>query len=277
MTTNAMSAPTRPEPATVGEPAARLPCLITAAPHVPVPTLRTPTATAHAAGTVLVAVIGPPGAGKSTVVRALAATFGVPVFRLREAVRARPELLAGLPPTRDPLGWVGLEAVRRLLHATFVQGRLGVGCSAVLLDNFPGTAGQLALLAEIGEATHAAVALLELRADALTAAVRVGRRRVCPVCGPDPHAPAVPATDDPARCGSCRAVLARRDTDVPRLHALRLDRYTANRSEIADSAAERGIPHLVVNADATMSEVCRAAHHALSRLTGSPESSGSRP
>ena len=95
---------------------------------------------------------------------------------------------------------------------------------------------------------------------------------MCLVCGPDPHAPAVAAGDAPERCGSCRAVLARRDTDLPRLHALRLARYAANRPEIVHDAAERGIPHLVVNADATVSEVCRAAHHAVSRLIESPKS-----
>jgi adenylate kinase family enzyme len=228
-------------------------------------------------GALLVAVIGPPGAGKSTVVRALSTEAGLPVFRLREAVRARPELLAGLAPSRDPLGWVAPEAVRRLLRATFVDGRFGVGCSAVLLDNFPGTASQLTLLAEIGEATPARVGLLELHADPRTVVGRAERRRVCLVCGPDAHAPAAPAADDPESCGSCRAVLTRRDTDLPHLHALRLARYTANRPEIAESAAGRGIPHLVVNADATVSEVCRAAHHAVSRLIEPPELSGSRP
>jgi adenylate kinase family enzyme len=226
---------------------------------------------------VLVAVIGPPGAGKSTVVRSLAAEVGLPVFRFREAVRARPELLAGLAPSRDPLGWVGLEAVRRVLRATFVDRRFGVGCSAVLLDNFPGTAQQLALLTEVGDAMHTRVTLVELTADPRTVMRRVAQRRVCLVCGPDPHTPAVPAADDPQRCRSCGAVLIRRDTDRPRLHAGRVARYTANRPEIAYSAAEHGIPHLVVNVDATVSEVCRAAHHAVARLIESTESPGSRP
>ncbi|WP_203924645.1 adenylate kinase family protein [Rugosimonospora africana] len=240
-------------------------------------TYRSHAGTAPVTGAVLVAVVGPPGAGKSTVVRCLAAEFGLPVFRLREAVRARPELLGGLAPSGDPLGWVGLEAVRRVLRATFLDRGFGVGYSAVLLDNFPGTAEQLALLAEIGEATCARVTLLELDADAPTVMNRIVQRRVCLVCGPDPHTPAVPAADDPLRCRSCQTVLARRDTDRPRLHAGRLARYTANRPEIANCAAERGIPHVVVNADTTMSEVCRAAQRAVSRLIESAESPGSRP
>ncbi|MGN9912670.1 AAA family ATPase [Phytohabitans sp. LJ34] len=226
--------------------------------------------------TVLVAVIGPPGVGKSTVVAALASAEGMPVFRLRETIRARPELLAGLGPSTDPLGWVSLEAVRWVLDATFVRGRFTFGAATVLLDNFPGTAGQLDLLAQTAQAAAARVALLELRADMATIVGRVEQRRVCLVCGPDPHAPAVAAADDARRCGSCRMVLARRDTDVPRLHGLRLARYAANQPEIAELAAECGIAHLSVNADATMSEVCQAAHHAVHRLTALAKHEGSR-
>jgi adenylate kinase family enzyme len=147
----------------------------------------------------------------------------------------------------------------------------------VLLDNFPGTADQLDQLADTAATTAARVGLLELRADAHTVVARVGQRRVCLACAVDPHAPAVPDADDPERCGSCGAVLARRDTDTPRLHGLRLARYAANRPEIAERAAEHGIPHLAVNADATVSEVSRAARHALHRLTELAEYPGSRP
>lgn len=228
------------------------------------------------AGSLLVAVIGPPGAGKSTVVAALAGAGSVPVFRLRETIRARPELLAGLAPTPDPLGWVDPEAVGRVVQAVFVEGRFGFGASTVLLDNFPGTAGQLELLTEVAACTGARLALLELRAHTRTVMARVAERRVCPSCGRDPHAPAVPAAGDPEQCGSCAAPLVRRDTDVPRLHGLRLARYTENRPEITECAAERGIPHRIVNADASMPEVRRAARHALHRLTEPARYRGSR-
>lgn len=226
--------------------------------------------------TALVAVIGPPGAGKSTIVAALAGVGGVPVFRLREAIRARPTLLAGLAPTTDPLGWVSLEAVRRVVHTVFIEDRFGLGASTVLLDNFPGTAAQLDLLAEFTARTGARLALLELEAQARTVVARVADRRVCPSCGPDPHAPAIPAADDPERCGSCTGRLARRETDPPRLHGLRLARYTANRPEIAECAAALGIVNLTVNADASTPEVRRMARHALDTVTDPARYQGSR-
>lgn len=235
-----------------------------------------PAPLARRGATAWVAVIGPPGAGKSTVVAAIAGVGSVPVFRLREAIRARPQLLAALAPTPDPLGWVSVEAVCRVMHATFVEDRFGLDAATVLLDNFPGTAAQLELLAEVATCTGARPALLELCATARTVVARVAGRRVCPSCGPDTHAPAIPATDDPERCGSCAAPLARRETDQPRLHGLRLARYTANQPEIAQCAAALGIAHLTVNADSAMPEVCRKARHAVHTLTDPARHQGSR-
>ncbi|MGH3914007.1 MAG: AAA family ATPase, partial [Pseudonocardiaceae bacterium] len=97
----------------------------------------------------LVAVIGPPGAGKTTVVTALAKQRALPVFRLREAVIAYSDLLADLAPSTDPLGWVGVQAVHRILRVAFIDGRFDTGIGPVLLDNFPGTAHQLHRLAGV--------------------------------------------------------------------------------------------------------------------------------
>jgi len=214
---------------------------------------------------VLVALIGPPGAGKSTIVRGLAHAQGAPVFRLRETIRARPDLLAGLAPSRDPLGWVSLEAVRRVLTATFLSSEYAAA-PVVLLDNFPGTAGQLSLLAEIAAQAGRRLALLELTVTAATVVARVAERRVCPACGPDSHAPAQPASDDADVCSSCRTALIRRTSDAPRLHGLRMARYLANRPEIAESAADHGIEHRIVTADDDLNSVRRHVDAVLSHL-----------
>jgi adenylate kinase family enzyme len=228
-------------------------------------------------GPVLVAVIGPPGAGKSTIVASLAKSGRIPVFRLREMIRSHPELLAGFAPSPDPLGWVSLQAVWRVLNSAFVDGLFPLAGGSVLLDNFPGTAGQLDLLAEIADAVGARVALLELQARASTIIFRVAQRRVCLACGPDSHAPAVSCVDDKDRCAACGTTLSRRDTDIPRLHGLRLARYTANLPEITELAAEHGIPHMTVDANLPMTDVCPAVNHAFATLTSCASTDSTDP
>ncbi|SCF25365.1 Adenylate kinase [Micromonospora marina] len=215
----------------------------------------------------MIAVIGPPGSGKTTVVTALAAHERVSVFRLREAVRRCPDLLAGLPPSTVPLGWVSDEAVVKVLRGMFLEHRFPTGDEPILLDNFPGTASQLRHLASIATSLGRRLSILELRATAATLAVRVAARRVCRRCGPDRHAPARPAASDPARCARCGGELKRRDTDNPHIHALRLARYQRNRPKIAAAATRLHIPHLVLHAGHCAPVVSRLARHLVAVLT----------
>lgn len=215
----------------------------------------------------LVAVIGPPGAGKTTVVTALAQLRGLPVFRLREALIAYSDLRANLAPSTDPLGWVGVEAVHRILRAAFIDNRIGAGIGPVLLDNFPGTAHQLYQLAEVAAAIGRSMALLELRANGSTVAVRVATRRICPGCSSDRHAPASVSVADPVRCARCGAQLVRRDSDTPTRYALRLARYRVNVAEIIEQAGCLQIPHLAVVADHPPDVVHRLAQEVFMRLT----------
>jgi adenylate kinase family enzyme len=197
----------------------------------------------------MVAVIGPPGAGKSTVVSALASVEGTVVFRLREAVRAYADVVGAVASGADPLGWIDLGAVRRVLDEAFVAGRFPTGGGPVLLDNFPGTAAQLDLLIEVAAASGRRVALMELSAGSAVVTARTALRRVCPECGPDVHHPAVAAVGEPHRCAGCGAGLVRRDTDTPARHGLRLARYRDNAAEIVVQARRRQIPHVAIDAD----------------------------
>jgi len=215
----------------------------------------------------LVAVIGPPGAGKTTVVTALAQPRGLPVFRLREAVIAYADRLIDLVPSTDPLGWVGIQAVDRILRTAFIDGRFDTGVGPVLLDNFPGTAEQLRRLAQVGAVIGRQIVLLELRAEGPTLAVRVAARRICPACSPDRHAPATARVTDPICCARCGARLARRDSDTPSRHALRLSRYRANMAGIIEHAEHLQIPHLTIRADHSPYVVHRLAEEAFVRLT----------
>ncbi|MDG4768309.1 hypothetical protein O7632_30085 [Solwaraspora sp. WMMD406] len=231
----------------------------------------------------MIAVVGPPGAGKTTVVRALAPHEDATVFRLREAIRAYPDGLSGLPPSVDRLDWVSDEAVARVLDAAFLKHRFPAGSGPILLDNFPGTALQLRHLARIASALDRRVAILELRADTVVLAARVAGRQVCPGCGADPHAPAKSAASDPTRCARCYGALQRRDTDTPHLHALRLARYRSNQPKIAAVAVRLRIPRLVMDAGHPVPVVSRLARHFFAILTDpasahrAPSDPGRRP
>ncbi|MGH3803513.1 MAG: AAA family ATPase [Pseudonocardiaceae bacterium] len=113
-----------------------------------------------------VAVVGPPGVGKSTVTGALAKRLGARVFRLREFAREfrrQPGADERLFNTRDPLSWFAEETVFLLLQAAFVHGQFPAR-GLVVLENFPGSLTQLLLLKATADQLRAPLTLIELTA-----------------------------------------------------------------------------------------------------------------
>lgn len=147
-------------------------------------------------GPAFVAVVGPPGGGKSTITGALADRMGAQVFRLREFAyefRAQSSVDQRLFHTSDPLGWFPEDTVAVLVRAAFLDGRFPAR-PMVVLEN----------------------------------STRVRSRRVCLTCEPDPHGdphrPASPAAPHPDRCANCGGALTFRQSDEPQRFAARLAR-----------------------------------------------------
>lgn len=177
----------------------------------------------------VVAVIGPPAVGKTTLTMRLAELPGVEIFRLREHV---PEvILAATATSADRVGWIDDLTVTRALRGYIERIVTESTVHTVLLDNFPGTGTQVqVLLSVLGRIVPTCVVqTVELLAAHDVREQRVLGRRVCHECERDPiHDPRIPAAasaDDPERCARCGSLLHPRRGDAPRLLALRTQRY----------------------------------------------------
>ncbi len=201
-----------------------------------------------------VAIVGPPGVGKSTVTGALADRFGAHVFRLREFVqefRLRSAVDERLFTSRDALGWLAEDAVFLLLRTAFLQGQFP-GRGLVLLENFPGSLTQFLLLKALTEHLGAPFSVVELTTTDNVLTNRVRARRVCPNCETDPHGdphrPAHPSTHEPGRCARCDGGLVHRRGDEPQRFAARLARFRRRIPAIRKAAATLSLPYHAVDA-----------------------------
>ena len=92
----------------------------------------------------VVAVIGPPAVGKTTLTMRLSASPGCGVFRLREHVPDT--ILAATATDAQRIRWIDdltvAQVVRSYLEQVIVDGAV---CT-LLLDNFPGSATQVWVL-----------------------------------------------------------------------------------------------------------------------------------
>lgn len=196
----------------------------------------------------LIAVVGAPAAGKSTLTRQVHTATGATVFRLREFAENYRRTHQATPATfasQDPLGWLPDLTVAVLLAAAFPAPPPGRN-PTVLLENLPGNAAQLEMLAHRAAAIEGQLELVMLSAPDSVLAARARTRRVCLTCEPDPrgdpHRPAQPAPHDPDRCRRCDGRLAPRRSDEPELFQARLRRFHDRIPAIRAVAARHRVP-----------------------------------
>jgi adenylate kinase family enzyme len=204
----------------------------------------------------VVAVIGPPAVGKTTLTMRLAELPNCEIFRLREHVPDA--ILAATATSADRIGWIDDLTVTRALRAYFEQVLSERTARTVLLDNFPGTGTQVRLLTGVLDrlAPRCVVHAVELLASREVREQRVLGRRVCHECERDPiHDPRIPAQasrDDPDRCAYCGGVLHPRRGDAPRLFTLRTQRYEDEAVGIRAAFEEIGIQVVQFDSDRTV-------------------------
>lgn len=186
--------------------------------------------------------MGPPGAGKGTQAKAVAAHYGVPHVSSGDIFRGEIE-------RRTPLGlkiksFVESGAlVPDEITVEAVDGRLSAqDCAAGwLLDGFPRTEGQAQALdrALAGRGTKLG-AVVYLDVDPEDIVRRVSGRRVCPTCGRSYHVLYIKPRVD-GRCDACGAGLIVRDDDRPETVRRRLATYQKQTAPLIDYYDRQGL------------------------------------
>ena len=172
--------------------------------------------------------LGPPGAGKGTQARQLAADWQVPQIAtgdmLREAVAAGTPLGREAKRHMDSGGLVPDGVVIGLVAERLSQPDAKAG---FVLDGFPRTAAQAEaldrMLSERGTPLNRVVFFDVARPELLR---RLTGRRVCLQCGSTFHLVSAPPRA-PGRCDKCGGELYQREDDAETAVARRLDVYAS--------------------------------------------------
>lgn len=178
--------------------------------------------------------LGPPGAGKGTVAKRLAAEHGY--IHLSTGDILREEVARGSELGKKAKAYMDAgELVPDELILAMVREHVA-GKDGILFDGFPRTLAQAKGLEEIAPIHR--VIFLELDRD--TVVKRLSSRRVCPECGALYNLLTQPPRED-ERCDRCGAQLIQRDDDRPEVIARRFDVYMRDSAPLVDYYREKGI------------------------------------
>lgn len=191
---------------------------------------------------VRVIFLGPPGAGKGTQARKLAAEWSVPQIATGDMLR---EAAAAATP-------LGIEAKRYMDTGALVPDDVVTGLVAerldqrdakagFVLDGFPRTVAQAgaldALLRRLGQRLNRVIFLDVPRAELLR---RLTGRRVCRRCGTEFHVVSAPPRAS-GTCDRCQGELYQREDDAPAAVSRRLDVYKTQTAPLLAHYRQRNL------------------------------------
>lgn len=183
-----------------------------------------------------IVMLGPPGAGKGTQAKRLAAVRGVPHVStgdmLREAVQSGTPLGRRVQAVLDSGRLVSDEIVADLVRERLTRADARAG---VVLDGFPRTVAQAqALDTLLGNGD--ALVIVDLAVSAADLIRRLSRRRVCAACG---TIVALAGDGSPEVCPQCSGALAQRSDDREEVVRERLAVYERSTAPLVDYYRER--------------------------------------
>jgi adenylate kinase len=191
-------------------------------------------------------LLGPPGAGKGTQAKRLAARWGIPHVStgdiLRQAVKDGTELGKQAGPLMAAGKLVPDDLVVIIVKDRLLQPDAAKG---FILDGFPRTIPQAEKL-EQGLANHgkALDAVISLEVPIETLVERISGRRSCPRDGSVYH-----VVQNPPRragyCDLCGAALVQREDDKEESVRTRMQAYATATAPLKDLYAKKGLLHTV--------------------------------
>jgi adenylate kinase len=191
-------------------------------------------------------LLGPPGAGKGTQAKRLAARFGIPQVStgdiLRKAVKDGTELGKQAGPIMAAGKLVPDDLVVGIVRDRLLQPDAAAG---FILDGFPRTIPQAEKLEHaLASFKRKLEAVISLEVPIDTLVERISGRRSCPRDGSVYH-----VVQNPPRregfCDLCGASLVQREDDKPEAVRTRMEAYAADTAPLRDFYARRGLLHVV--------------------------------
>ena len=186
--------------------------------------------------------LGPPGAGKGTQAKAVAARYAVPHVSSGDIFRAEIARESSLGRKLKSYVDSGRLVPDGLTTEAVTSRLLGKDCAGGwVLDGFPRTEGQARALDEaLGASKKKLDAVVYLTLDGEVIVERMSGRRVCPECGRTYHVLHMPPRSD-NRCDACGAALVQRDDDAPETVRQRLATYERQTAPLVDYYEGRGL------------------------------------
>jgi adenylate kinase len=190
----------------------------------------------------ILVLLGPPGAGKGTQAKLLAAELRIPHISTGDMFRDHKARGTELGKTIQAIMDAGGLVTDDITNAMVKERLARPDCAAgFILDGYPRTAAQAAyldgLLAAAGRKIDRALSY-EVAEEALVE--RISGRRSCPKCGAVYHVTATP----PKQAGACDkdgAALVLREDDKPENVRKRMQEYTSKTEPLKRFYADQGL------------------------------------
>jgi len=210
-------------------------------------------------------LMGPPGVGKGTQAKKLAAVYEIPQIStgdiLREAIVNDTPVGREAKEYMDAGRLVPDDVILNLMKETLGSEKCARG---FILDGFPRTVPQAtgldAILVTLGIRLDA-VLVLEVNEDIIVE--RLSNRRSCPECGAIYNLKTSPPAQDDT-CDNCGAELVQRSDDQPETIKNRLKVYREETAPVIDYYAKKGMAK-AIDASGSVSEVWEKLQSALSQ------------